>query len=117
MNVIPEDNEILNSNVSVQEIQGIFGLVMESRGGAKGKSNERNTDYSAALVTILKRLQEQGAGPIKISVVSAKALDIWSAKKRVIKIDGREDITLVFRSVNSLIYCRLNSALPELPTS
>lgn len=56
MNVISDKNEILNSSVSIQEIDGSFGLVMESRGGAKGKSNERNTDYSIALDTILKRL-------------------------------------------------------------
>ncbi len=40
MNVISVKNEILNSSVSVSDIAGVYGLVMESRGGAKGKPDE-----------------------------------------------------------------------------
>ena len=55
MNVISEHNEMLNTSVSLQTIDGVFGLVMESRGGARGKPNERNTDYLTALATNLAR--------------------------------------------------------------
>ena len=42
MNVISEHNVMLNASVSLQTIDGVSGLVMESRGGARGKPNERN---------------------------------------------------------------------------
>ncbi|MES9947186.1 MAG: HNH endonuclease [Candidatus Thiodiazotropha sp.] len=94
MNVISEKNEVLNASVSLETIDGVFGLVMESRGGAKGKPNERNTDYSLALDTMLSRLKSSGIGIIRIQVVSSKALKIWNAQERTIEIEGKSDIPL-----------------------
>lgn len=94
MNVISENNEILNSSVSIQEIDGVFGLVMESRGGAKGKPNERNTDYFHALDTLLIRLRNRALDKIRIHIVSSKALSIWEPEKRTIEIEGNQDISL-----------------------
>ena len=59
MNVISEYNKILNASVSLQTIDGVFGLVMESRGGARGKPDERNTDYLTALDALLQRLSDR----------------------------------------------------------
>ena len=94
MNVISENNEVLNSSVSLQTIDGIFGLVLESRGGAKGKPNERNTDYSYALDALLLRLRDSGLKTIRIYVVSSRALEIWEQKDRILEIDGKVDIPL-----------------------
>lgn len=94
MNVISENNEVLNASVSIQEIDGVFGLVMESRGGAKGKPNERNTDYFLALDALLMRLRNRGIDKIRIHVVSSKALNIWKPEERTIEMDGNRDISL-----------------------
>lgn len=94
MNVISEKIEILNSSVSIQKIDGIFGLVMESRGGAKGKPNERNTDYFTALDALLVRLRKRGLNEIRIHIVSSKALKIWKPEDRTIEVDGKRDISL-----------------------
>ena len=59
MNVISEHNEMLNASVSLQTIDGVFGLVMESRGRARGKPDERSTDYLIALDALLQRLSER----------------------------------------------------------
>ena len=95
MNVISESNEVLNSSVSIQEIDGVLGLVMESRGGAIGKPNERNTDYFPALDTLLIRLRKRGIDDIRIYIVSSKALTIWKPEDRTIEIDGSKDISLI----------------------
>ncbi len=94
MNVISENNEVLNSSVSIQEVDGVFGLVMESRGGARGKPNERNTDYFPALDALLIRLRKRGIDEIRIHIVSSKALTIWKPEGRTIEIDGSRDISL-----------------------
>lgn len=94
MNVISENNEVLNSSVSIQEIDGVFGLVMESRGGARGKPNERNTDYFLALDTLLIRLRIRGIEKIHIHVVSRNALNIWKPENRMIEVDGSRVILL-----------------------
>lgn len=102
MHIVSDKNEILNSEVSLQEIDGTFGLVMESRGGAKGKSNERNTDYFPALDTILRRLQSAGIEFVNFQLVSANALKVWSAQERAIEIDGARDIRLQGVDLKSL---------------
>jgi Predicted restriction endonuclease len=94
MNVISENDEVLNSSVSIQEIGDVFGLVMESRGGAKGKPNERNTDYFHALDTILTRLRSQAIDSIRIHIVSSRSLNIWKPSERTIEVDGKRDISL-----------------------
>jgi 5-methylcytosine-specific restriction protein A len=94
MYVISHDNKVLNSLVSIQEVDEVFGLVMESRGGARGKSNERNTDYFSALDTILKRLQDREIKSIKIHIVSSNALKIWSSSERILEVDGKPLIDL-----------------------
>ncbi len=94
MNVISENNEVLNSSVSLQTIGGVFGLVMENRGGAKGKPNERNTDYFLALDTLLSRLKDGGIEKIRIQIASSNALKIWNAEERTIEIDGKSDISM-----------------------
>lgn len=94
MNVISDKNEVLNSSVSLQTIDEAFGLVMESRGGAKGKGNERNTDYLIALDVLLKRLRDNGIEKIRVHVVSSLALRIWKPADRIIEIAGSKDIQL-----------------------
>lgn len=94
MNVISTSNEVLDASVSLKTIDGTFGLVLESRGGAKGKSNQRNIDYLPALDTLLHRLNTIGVETIRIHVVSSRALKIWEPSERLIKIEGNNDILL-----------------------
>lgn len=94
MNVISENKEILNATVSISEINGISGLVLESRGGAKGKTNERNSDYQIALDLILKRLQDLEVKKIVVYVVSSVALRNWNQEEQKITINGSNEISL-----------------------
>lgn len=95
MNVVSENNKILKASVSLLWVDDVFGLVMESRGGAIGKPNARNTDYLDALDTILKRLQSRGVTQICIHVVSLTALKIWGASERAIEIGNSSNISLI----------------------
>ncbi len=95
MNVISENNEVFNASVSVQTVEGCFGLVIESRGGAKHSVNERNTDYILALETILSRLFKLNVESIKVFLISKDALKIWrSMEERALKIENATDIKL-----------------------
>ncbi len=95
MNVISENNEVFNASVSVQTVEGCFGLVIESRGGAKHSVNERNTDYILALETILSRLFKLNVESIKVFLISKDALKIWrSMGERALKIENATDIKL-----------------------
>lgn len=94
MNIVSSNNEILNSSVSLQDIDGVFGLVMESRGGGIGTPIERNPDYLSGLDTLLKRLQDDGIRTLRIHIVSANALRLWDRNNRAIEIDGSKDILL-----------------------
>ena len=67
---------------------------MESRGGAKGSQNERNTDYSIALEVILLRLRQLNVPSIKIYVVSSNALKIWKMNERALEVDNTRDIKI-----------------------
>jgi hypothetical protein len=69
------------------------GLVMESRGGAKGGVNERNTDYLLALEVILSRIFKLNIRTIKVFLVSKNALKIWpSMAQRALEVEGSTDI-------------------------
>lgn len=94
MKVISEDNKELNATVSITTLDGVFGLVLESRGGAKGKSNERNSDYTIALDAILSRLQICNVEYIEVTLVSSKSINTWSARERVLIIDGETQIDI-----------------------
>jgi len=75
---------------------------MESRGGARGKPNERNTDYFSALDALLVRLRNKGLDKIRIHIVSSKALTIWKPDERIIDVDGNRDISLKGRDLKEL---------------
>lgn len=94
MNVISTNDEILNSTVSLDMVDGIFGLIMESRGGAKGAPNERNTDYSTALEVILLRLKQINVPSIKVYVVSSNARKIWEMTERALEVENTRDIKI-----------------------
>ncbi len=95
MNVVSENNEVFNASVSVQTIEGYSGLVMESRGGAKGGVNERNTDYLLALEVILSRIFKLNIRTIKVFLVPKNALKIWpSMAQRALEVEGSTDIKL-----------------------
>lgn len=101
MNVISNTNEILDSTVSLQNINGIFGLVLESRSGAKGSLNKRNPDYSVALEAILQRLMEAGVETIRIYLASRSSY-FRSMDERSIEVEGEVDIVIKDKNPNML---------------
>jgi HNH endonuclease len=84
---------ILNSDISIQNHEGHFGLVIESRGGAKGKSNERNTNYMEALEVIIERLQDAGITTVQVYVV-ARCQKHWPMEDRIIQVNGTNKIDI-----------------------
>lgn len=119
MNVVSENNEVFNASVSVQTIEGCFGLVIESRGGAKNSVNERNTDYILALEAILSRLFKLNVGTVKIFLVSRNAFTIWSSmEERALKIENSIDIKLSsnVKRLKGLI-CKAQKDKKENPNS
>lgn len=52
-----DDGNALNAKIDVEP----EAIILHSRGGARGKPNERNSDYQPALRTILKRLHASDA--------------------------------------------------------
>ncbi len=119
MNIVSEKNEVLNASVSIQDIEGHFGLVIESRGGAKGKSNERNTDYLPALDTVLSIISKTHTKIIKVFIVSAKALKIWTMEERALEIDGSRNIDLSTYDLKALrgLLCKAQQNKKENPES
>jgi putative restriction endonuclease len=60
MRVHDEDGQELDATFSVEEDEGRWSLVMESRGGTAGTSKARNVDYIPGMELLLKRLGQLG---------------------------------------------------------
>jgi putative restriction endonuclease len=93
MKVISESNQILNAETSLFEMDGVHGLILESRGGTKGSKNERNPDYIPALDVILSRLRGRRIEALRAFVCSAPLAD-WPLPKKQLIIDGNELVPL-----------------------
>ncbi|AYW90040.1 HNH endonuclease [Yersinia pseudotuberculosis] len=119
MKIISSDNIEINASFSIESIDGIFGLVLESRGGAKGKSNERNTEYTTALDIILSRLQQYEIETIQVSIVSSMALKLWLAQERLLIIDNNSSININSYSIPELRrkLCRAQELFKSNPDS
>ena len=76
MNVNDINGNELSATASIDEIDGITGIVLESRGGTEGSPNERNIQYRPALDAILARLSKF-SNTLTIYVVSKDAMKIW----------------------------------------
>lgn len=94
MKIVSLDNSILESEASIQTIDGVTGLVLESRGGTRGAPNERNRDYMEALDTLIERLKSAGIRGLRIYLVSSEALRLWSMQDRILQLDGSQEIRL-----------------------
>ena len=49
MKVQNNNHQFLDAETKIDSIDGIYGLILESRGGKRGSSNSRNEDYIEAL--------------------------------------------------------------------
>lgn len=75
--VSDEDGQPLNATINVEP----EAIILHSRGGARGKPNERNTDYRLALRTILRCLQAGGVTASGVWLDSTKARQ-WPIPER-----------------------------------
>lgn len=75
---------------------------MESRGGARGKPDERNTDYLTALDALLQRLSDRGVDSIRVHIVSSRAMAVWEPEARAIQIEGKTEIPLASVNIKEL---------------
>jgi 5-methylcytosine-specific restriction protein A len=92
--VIDDKYETLDSKVSFKNIEGLEGLVFESRGGGKNAISRVNYDYNKALEVVLSRLIEiPEIEKINIYVASNKGkTNSKPLKERNISIDDNTDI-------------------------
>jgi putative restriction endonuclease len=54
--ILDDSGQPINSRCSIDRAGVGWNIILESRGGARGSSNERNTDYSRGLALIVRRL-------------------------------------------------------------
>lgn len=71
--IFENDGHPLNARCSVVQTQGGWNVIIESRGGAIGAPNERNSDYSLGFSLLIKRLASLGA-TITSALVDSKEL-------------------------------------------
>lgn len=94
---ISDDNgNALDARIDVEP----EAIILHSRGGARGKSNERNTDYRPALHTILTRLRESDAVASGVWLDSTEARQ-WPVPDR--KVIDANDFELAVGDLISLI--------------
>ncbi len=92
--VIDDKYETLDSKVSFHNIEGIEGLVFESRSGGKNAIRRVNYDYNKALEVVLSRLIEIPEIE-KINIYLATNKGKTNSKplnERIISIDDNTDI-------------------------
>lgn len=102
MKVISNENEELDSEVSIGEIDGHYGLIIESRGGKKNTKSARNSDYNLALKLIIERLQKCGVSSIRVFLVSRVAIRVWPMKERALLVDSSDEIRIKYKDPETL---------------
>ena len=75
------------------DITGLEGLVIESRGGSMNSTNYRNPEYSILLAYVLKKLQNKGVSDLMIYVASSSS-SYNQLKDRLIEFEGNSIINL-----------------------
>jgi hypothetical protein len=96
----------LDASLRVERIGAAWTIVVESRGGTRGSSGERNTEYKAGLTLILGRI---GAAGLKIADVLVDSRDtshLPAAQRRVL-VDGE---TYPITVADAALLCRKISA-------
>lgn len=89
-NILKDDSLELNTEVNVEEIDNLVGLVFESRGG-----RNRNTDYNTGLEIIIERLKKSGIDSLRIIIVSSYLLKYYHDPiDRTLIIDDSSNIKL-----------------------
>lgn len=76
---IVEAGTELDATFSVENVDGQLRLTVESRGGARGAPNERNTQYDDGLRVLLARLGDRNAEITDALVTSATSLRKYPA--------------------------------------
>lgn len=113
--VIGEANNPLDSEYTLEEHEGVFGLILESWG-----PSTRNPEYNAALETILFRVADLGVPYIHVNVISRPLVKRFpELLERAITVDGKRYIDLHRTSPEALRkeIGREQAELKEAPTN
>ncbi|MDR6266596.1 hypothetical protein [Roseobacter sp. N2S] len=81
--IFGDDERPIDALVEIKE----NSLTLQSRGGTKGTSRAKNTDYSLGLRLLLKRLHEQGFDFIEAFVDSIRVQELSLDDRRVLSVD------------------------------
>ncbi len=94
------DGRPLDAIFRVDRVGDTVTVVVESRGGTRGSSAERNVDYSAGLEQILQRIGTAGLQILDVLVESRDTAGLPPERRRVL-VEG-QPFPLVVRDVAAL---------------
>ena len=94
MKVQNNNHQFLDAETKIDSIDGIYGLILESRGGKRGSSNSRNEDYIEALDLILERIKDNKIEKINIYLSSKPIVKKYSVNERQLIIDDKKTIEI-----------------------
>lgn len=97
-NIQLSNRENLDSTYSIDTVDGVFGLILESWG-----PKDRNPHYAQAMEQILSRLIENHVPFINVYVISRNLTKAYSnIEDRAIKINGSSSIGLAHKDPHDL---------------
>jgi len=79
-----EQGQPLDAGFSVEERDGQWSVVLESRGGTRGTSQARNVDYIPGMELLLRRLGQMGMRLVDAAVESARVASMPIEKRRLL---------------------------------
>jgi len=83
MRVHDDDGQELDATFSVEDAEGGWSLVMESRGGTAGSPKARNVDYIPGMDLLLKRLGQLGFRLTDAALESAPVMSLPLEQRRL----------------------------------
>jgi len=83
MRVHDDNGQELDATFSVEEVEGRWSLVMESRGGTAGTSKARNVDYIPGMDLLLMRLGRMGFRLVDAALESAPVMSLPLEQRRL----------------------------------
>ena len=93
----------IKAQFSVQSVDGEMSVVVESRGGKKGSSNERNTHYKEGIELLLRRLAETNCHLLDAVLDTKKTNQLQLSRDERRLLDNSNPIDLAEADLNSLL--------------
>ncbi len=96
----------LDATFSIEVSHGDISLIFEARGGARGSTSARNTEYAAGLEVVLDRLKAENAA-IRDILVDSSAVRELPAEERRLVLRGNRVYPIALGAENDIHELRL----------